>query len=278
VRRTAARAPEETLMARAMWKAVLSLGDVEVPVKLYAAVEDRGIHFRLLHAKDHVPVVQRMVDPSTGEEVPKGHERRGLEVEPGVFVVLDPGDIAEVEPKPSRIIEVTRVVPRAAVDVGWFRRPYLLGPDGKDADYCALARALADAEQVGIARWVMRSTRYVGALAAHGPHLALVTMLSADEVVSADQLARPEGPTISKAERKLAEQLVSALDAPFDPAMLRDEHRERVQELIDAKAKGKKITFERAPRRKAPTDLGDALRASIRAAKERREAKEKDVA
>jgi DNA end-binding protein Ku len=254
-------------MARAMWKAVVALGDVEVPVKLYAAVEDRGIHFRLLHAKDHVPVVQRMVDPTSGEQVPRGEERRGLEVEPGVFVALDDDELAETAPKASRTIEITRVVPRAAVDIGWYRRPYLLGPDGEEEDYCALARALAGAERVAIARWVMRGSRYVGALAPHGAHLALVAMQFADEVVSADQLARPEGPAVSKAERKLAEQLVSALDAPFDPAMLRDEHRERVQELIAAKAEGRRFTFEKAPRRKAPGDLGDALRASLRAAK-----------
>lgn len=258
------------MTARAMWKATLALGDLELPVKLFSAVEDRGIHFRLLHAKDHVPVVQRMVDPSTDEEVPKGREQRGLEVEPGVFVTLGPDELAEAEPKASRSIEVTRIVPRAAVDVGWFKRPYLLGPDGKEAEYCALARALAEAERIGIARWVMRKTRYVGALAPHGAHLALVTMMSADEVVSADQLARPDGPAISKAERKLAEQLISTLDGPFEPAMLRDEHRERVQALIDAKAAGKKITFEKAPRRTAPADLGDALRASLRAAKEKK--------
>ena len=51
------------MAARAMWKADLSLGEIKVPVKLYAAVEDARIHFRLLHAADHAPVKQQMVDP-----------------------------------------------------------------------------------------------------------------------------------------------------------------------------------------------------------------------
>ena len=53
------------MAARAMWKADLALGEIKVPVKLYAAVQDTKVHFRLLHAADHTPVKQQMVDPET---------------------------------------------------------------------------------------------------------------------------------------------------------------------------------------------------------------------
>ena len=84
------------MAARAMWKAELALGDDVLPVKLYAAVEDRGIHFRLLHARDRTPVQQQMVDPRTEEEVPREEVRRGLEVEEGVFVVLTDDELAQL--------------------------------------------------------------------------------------------------------------------------------------------------------------------------------------
>ena len=53
-------------MARAMWKASLELGKASLAVKLYAAAEERDVHFRLLHARDSVPVKQQMVDPRSG--------------------------------------------------------------------------------------------------------------------------------------------------------------------------------------------------------------------
>lgn len=257
-------------MARAMWKASLRLGEIELPVKLYAAVEDRGVHFRLLHAEDHVPVSQRMVDPATGEEVPKEAVQRGLEVEEGVFVVLRPEELAEAEPEPSRTIEVTRFVPHEAIDLAWYRRPYFLGPDGAEDDYFALARALTESGRHGIARWTLRRKRYGGALLTREGRLALVAMKSAEEVVSAAQLARPGGPSIGQAERRLAEQLVSTLDAPFEPEALRDEYRERVRALVEAKAEGRTVTFEEAPAPGARADLAQALRESLREAKERR--------
>ncbi len=256
-------------MARAMWKASLRLGDYELPVKLYAAVEDRSVHFRLLHAKDKVPVAQRMVDPSTGKEVPNEEVRRAVALDRGVFVVLRPEELARAVPKASRAIEVTRFVPRDHVDLAWYSRPYLLGPDGKTEDYFALARALEESGRCGVARWVMRGKRYFGALGPREGRLALLSLRPAEEVVTVDQLTVPAGPEVRKAERDLAEQLLAALDAPFDPGMLRDEHRERVLELIQAKAEGRRVPKVQAPAPKPTRDLTEALRASLRAAKER---------
>lgn len=253
-----------------MWKAALRFGDEELPVKLYSAAVDRDVHFRLLHAKDEVPVTQRMVDPASDEEVAPDAVRRGIEVERGVFVVLDEKELDAAQPAASRAIEVARFVPRAAIDPGWYRRPYWLGPDGRDADYAALARALEESERCGVARWVLRKKRYVGALAGAGGYLALVTMAPAEEVVTGEELAPPEGAPIRKEERRLAEQLLAALDAPFDPAALRDTHRERLRELLAAKAEGRKLAPVREPERRVPKDLQRALRASVEAAKGKR--------
>src|SRR5262245_20059521 len=103
------------MMARAMWKAEIKLGSVTIPVRLYAAVRDRTVHFRLLHSKDHVPVKQRMIRPSTGEVVASDNIVRGIEVERSTFVILDDADYEKLTPKPSRVIEVLRFVPRGAI-------------------------------------------------------------------------------------------------------------------------------------------------------------------
>ena len=254
---------------RAIWKASLRLSDLELPVKLYAAVEDRGVHFRLLHAKDHVPVVQRMIDPATGRAIAREDQRRGLELEPGVFVVPSDEEPREGAPAPSSTIEVTHCVPRHAIDLAWYSRPYVLGPDGREEQYFALAQARAKAGRVGVARWVMRGTRYAGALAPREGRLALLSLQPADAVVSTEQLARPEGPAVRRGERELAQRLVAALDAPFEPTLLKDDHRARVLELIEAKAKGRKLRVRPAAAPKPTQDLARALRESLKAARER---------
>lgn len=247
-----------------MWKAPLDLGDVEVPVKLYAAIEDRDIHFRLLHAKDAVPVRQRLVDPRSGEEIAPEAVQRGVALEPGIFVVMKDEELAAARGEPSRAIEVMRFVPRSAIDAAWYSRPYFLGPDGSASEYGALLAAMRDSEVLGVARWAMRGKRYFGALEARDSHLALIAMHAAEEVVSAAQLDAPNGAPVREAERALADQLVAALEGNFDPAEVRDEYRERVLALIDAKEKGRpprSVAREAAPG--AVTDLRRALKQSI---------------
>ncbi|HUH12073.1 MAG TPA: Ku protein [Longimicrobiales bacterium] len=128
-------------MARAIWKAKIRFGGVEVPVKLYSAVRDRGVHFRLLHRKDRVPVKQRMVDPESGEVVAYEDIRRGYETGQGTFVILDEEELAQAEPEPSREIEITRFVPPEQINHQWYERPYFLGPDEDAEAYAALAVA-----------------------------------------------------------------------------------------------------------------------------------------
>lgn len=256
------------MAARAIWKGVLGLGSTELPVKLYSAVEPRKVSFRLLHKSDREPLKQRMVDPESDEAVEYKEARRGYPTDDGRVVILDAEELDELEPEPSREIEMTRFVPVSAVDPHWYDRPYWLGPDGSTDDYFALAAALEDSGRIGIAKWVMRKKEYVGALRAEAGYLMLVTMRHAGEVVSADALQPPGGRKLDARELKMAEQLVDALAGEFEPEQYRDEYAARVMELVEAKAKGKKLPKKRA-RRKAGAEesLADALEKSLKAAR-----------
>jgi DNA end-binding protein Ku len=246
-----------------MWKGVIRIGDAAVPVKLYASVQDRSVHFDLLHAKDQTPVKQRMVNPKSGREVPYQEIRRGYELARGTFVLLEKSELEDLEPEESRDVEVTRVLPAAAIPDQLYDRPYLLGPDaGGAGPYAALAQALDG--KVAVARWVMRSKEYEGALRSEGHYLVLITLRHADAVITADQLTPPAGRKLEQKEVALAEQLVSALEADFDPTRYHDEYRERVLKLIEAKAKGARPKLQLVPKRKpAKASLEGALRASL---------------
>jgi DNA end-binding protein Ku len=246
-----------------MWKATIDVGGANLPIKMYsAAAGDRGVSFRLLSEKDQEPVRQRMVDPSTDEEVPPEKVRRGFEIEPGVFVLFEPEELAELEPEPSRSIAVTRFVPKDYFGPEWFDRPYWLAPDGREKEYFAFAKALAESGREGIAHWVMRKHRYVGALRSTGEHLALVTLRFADEVVPASAIETPRR-AIDPRERKLAEDLVKALQGELDLAQFKDEYAERVREIAEQKAQGKRIRAPRAKKKEAGKSLAETLKRSL---------------
>jgi DNA end-binding protein Ku len=253
-----------------MWKGIIRLGDDSVPVKLYAAAVDRGVHFRLLHAADRQPVSQEMVHPETGEPVSSDEVRKGYEIEPGVFVVLEPEELESVAPPASRDIEIARFVEPGLIAPAFYDRPYYLGPDGDDDAYAALAAALAAEHRVGIARWTMRHSSYLGALTSDGQRLSLIRLRRASEVVQVGELDIP-APDINPRELELARQLIAALEGELDTEQLRDQYRDKVLELVEAKRAGETIDIA-APRRRRPTEsLIESLEASLTRARERGE-------
>jgi DNA end-binding protein Ku len=249
---------------RATWKGQIQLGKRALPVKLYAAVQDTDVHFHLLHEADGVRVEQRIIDPSTSKPVEKDEIRKGFPLGPGTFVVLDPKELKALDPEPSREIEVLSFVPYTAFAPAWFERPYLVGPDGDNAEYLAFARALADAERQVIVHWVMRGRSYTGALRSDGARLLLIRLRTREEVIEAPSVDVPKSRAPSDKELALAEQLVAALESEFDPTQFHSDYQERVKKFVAQKAAGKHVRLVKPESRKPSTDsLEKALRASV---------------
>ncbi len=258
--------------ARAMWKGVVELDGVSTPVKLYAAVEDRGVHFNLLHDQDMVRLRQRMVNAVTGEEVEPAATRKGYEVEPGRFVLVHKEELDALEPAESRAIDVVQCVDAGEVGQAWYDRPYYLGPDGNAERYWALVDALEKQKKIAIVRWVMRKKQYAGAIRVERDALMLITLRSPAELVDPKELPRPTGRKLDNRELRMAEQLISALEGEFKPSEFRNEYVDRVRELVERKARGLKVELPKPrtvkPRRES---LESMLRASIDAAKREKE-------
>lgn len=256
------------MTARAIWKGVIQFDHVRVPVKLYSAVQDRSIHFHLLHDQDMVRLKQRLMNPQSGETVSYNEARRGYQVERGLFVILDKKLLETLEPPESRDIEITRFVPADTIDPQWYDRPYYLGPDEDDvAQYFALVEALKREKREGIAKWVMRRKAYVGALVAEGDYLMLITLRFAGQVILASDLEPPAGRKLDKKEQQLAEKLILSLEDKFEPSEYHDEFRQRVMKLIETKAKGGKVEIKQYETKPATKSLAKMLEASLAHAK-----------
>lgn len=257
-------------MTRAMWKGAIELGKLHVGVKLYSGVEDRSIRFRMLHKQDLAPVEQRIIRKDTGEEVASEDVRKAFAVSKDTAVILQPDDLDKLAPTESRAIELLRFVAPSAIDDQWYDRPYYLGPDDGAEGYFALAQAIEDSGVVGIARWVMRKKRYVGALASIGGYLALSTMRRADQILNFSGVEPAANAKPLANELKLAEQLVSSISADFDPTLWKNEYRQRLLEIIDAKARGKRIAPIRVAKKAPVASLAASLKASIAAVREKK--------
>ena len=206
----------------------------------------------------------------TGKDVPKEEMRKAFAVGPNTAVILQPDELEELVPPESREIELLRFVPASAVGDQWYERPYYLGPDGHTDDYFAFGEALSRKEVIGIARWVMRKKRYLGALSALDGYLTMATLRRADQVLSFSGIEPAKAASPSANELKLAEQLVSSIEADFEPELWQNEYRQRLCKLIEAKARGEKLEPVRRKKKAPQVSLAESLKASIAAAKEKK--------
>lgn len=259
------------MAGRAMWRAAVEFGQVRVLVKMYAAVREQRVQFHLLHDKDKVRLQQQWVCELENKPVDREEVVRGAQVDDEKYVVLESDDLKGLEPETSRSIEVTAFVKADEIDARYCDHPYYLGPDGQDEHYAALAKVLHDSGMGGLCQWTVRKRSYTGLLRCTGGPLELVTLRTAAEVRAVKELSLPEA-KVSPREQKTAEYLVNELSAPFQPAEHRDEFTQALQDLVQAKAAGKKIPARRAARKPAvaPDRLLDTLEKSVAAAQKAR--------
>jgi DNA end-binding protein Ku len=247
------------MTGRAIWKGNIHFGEEDVPVKLETAIREERIQFHLLHVRDHAKLRQQMVCAYDSRPVPAEDQAKGFELEDGKYIILDPDELEKAVPEESRTIEVHEFVGNDQIDPIFFERVYYLEPDAKSKAYSALAGILNEMDLAGICTWVMRKRSYLGALQARGLTLRLNILRYADEVIPVKSLELEKIP-LSEKEVKIAADLIEHLTGTFRPEQYEDEHRKKLQALIDKKARGEKIAILR-PRRLKPTQPDKLLQA-----------------
>lgn len=260
-------------MARAIWSGSINFGLVNIPIKLVTAIREKEIRFNQLHEKDGARIKYKKVCAKDGDEVPNDEIVKGYEVSAGQYVTLTDEELEAADPKRTRAVEIEDFVDQVQIDPMYYDKPYFLVPD-KNAHkaYRLLLEALVETDKVGIARMVMHDKEHVVAIRAKEGALVMETMYFHDEIVPVSSLKEDlEAENVGAADKRqvaLAQQLIESLSAEFEPKKYKDHHRERVQEIIEKKAAGKKITVEPSAAPAGRTaDLLVALEASLAKAK-----------
>ncbi len=262
-------------MPRAIWSGAISFGLVSVPVKLFSAVSRKAVRFNQIDSKTNSRVKQKRVN-ADGEEVPYEQIVKGYEVTKDSYVIVTDDELASVAPKASRMIDITDFVSEAEIDPVFYDSAYYLVPDElARKSYTLLTKALEQSGRVAIASFVMRSKQYLVAIRPTNGTLMMSTMVYADELV--EQLDIPglealDEIEVTDAEMTMAGQLIDSLTGEFEPDRYGDTYRQKVLDLLEAKAAGEMQTVEApaAADDAQVVDLLAALEASVTAAKEAR--------
>ena len=259
-------------MPRATWSGSISFGLVNVPVRLFSAVQRREVHFHQLHERTGARVRYKKVSERTGRELDDDAIVRGYELPDGSYVTLTDEEIESVEPERAHTIMLEDFVPWADIDPMFFESTYWVVPtDDKGAKkaYVLLREAMDAAGRVAIGRYVMRTKEHLVTLRPTDGAIALHGMLFPDEVVPARRVdGLPVRAEAGDREVKMARQLIESLAVEWDPKRYKDRHRTALLAMIERKAAGKEVVVEASPpQAEKVADLMAALEASVQSAK-----------
>ena len=252
--------------ARPTWKGYLKISLVNIPIKVFPATESSAtISFNQLHAECQTRIQQKRWCPHCSREVPNTEIVKGYEFEKGQYVVVTEEDFEKVRPESTRVIDLVQFADDSAIDPIYVDRAYYLAPDGPvAADAFAVMRDGMKGK-VGIGKLALYGREYLVAVRPYDRGIVMYTMLHAAEIRGLDAVeelnsvatkVRPE-------EIKLAKQVIETFDAPLNLKDYKDEYREGLQKIIDAKIAGEEVV---APVEEAPpkvVNLMEALRKSL---------------
>ena len=254
-------------MPRAIWTGTISFGLVNVPVRMYSAIDESDLHFHLVHEPDGGRIGYQKVCKAENEPVPDDEIVKAFELQKDELVILTDEDFAAAKSEGVKTIEISDFVPYEEIDPIYFERTYYLGPqDGGEKVYSLLRQAMEKTGLAAVGKYVMRDKQHLGCLRIREGVITLEKLFFHDEIRPVKEIA-PRKTKVPEAELKMATSLIAQFKTSFKPERYEDSYRDALLKVIKAKQKGETITAVPAAEDEEPADLLAALKASVDAAK-----------
>jgi DNA end-binding protein Ku len=255
-----------------IWKGAISFGLVSIPVRVYAATDERGVALRQVHAADGGRIRYRRFCELDGEEVPYSDIAKGYELPDGDMVVLTDEDLEKLPLPSTKAVDVLQFVPAEEIDAIQTARSYYLKADGSGAKpYVLLRDAMESTGKIAIVKVALRSRESLASLRPYQGVLALQMMLWPEEIRDASPFLPDADVTVRPQEVAMAESYIDTLSGDFDPSAYTDEYKAALEAVVEAKAAGREIKEQPEKPATEVVDLMEALRQSVARAKEQRE-------
>jgi DNA end-binding protein Ku len=265
---------------RSMWTGAISFGMVQIPVRLYAATEQRDVAFRQVHREDGGKITFRRVCSTCGADVPYSDVAKGYELPSGDMVVLTDKDLAELPLETAHRIEVLHFTPASDIDPILAGKSYYLEPEKSGMrSYVLFRDALERSGKVAVVKVALRQREGLAQMQVAGGVIVLQSLLWPEEVREPDFAFLEEDVEIRSQELKMAASLIETMTEEFNPSQYHDTYREALETLVRSKARGHEVASPPAGQAAGeggeesrataghPADLTEALRASVAAAK-----------
>ena len=248
---------------RSMWTGSISFGLINIPVKLFSAVQESNLDLDMLDSKDHSNIKFKRVNENTGKEVPYADIVKGYKVDEE-YVILENEDFAAADAEKTKTIEILNFADEKEIDCIYYEQPYYLEPD-KSAQkaYALLRDALKASGKVGVTVFVLRNKEALAILKPYENVIVLDRIRFTQEIRDTSELKLPPVSITESKEMDMANKLIEQLTEKFDISKYKDTYAEKLLKIIDDKSKGIKTTEHKLKIAPQSDNLMEMLKASL---------------
>ena len=184
---------------RAIWTGSISFGLINIPVKLFSAVQESSLDLDMLDSKDHSNIKYKRVNETSGKEVAYENIVKGYKMDSG-YVILEDEDFEAADANKTKLIEIINFVDQKEIDSLYYDQPYYLEPDKASMKAYALLRdALNSSGKVGVTTFVLRNKESLAILKPYKNVIVLNRIRFSQEIREPSELKLPP---VSKTKSK----------------------------------------------------------------------------
>jgi len=251
-------------MPATVWKGYLTFGLVSFPIRLFSAARPEPVHFHLLHSKDLSRVREVMFCAKEDKPLERSELVKGYEYEKDQYVVIEPEELEKIAPPTATVMEILQFVKMDDIDPIFLEKSYYVAPEeAVSRPYSLLLHAMRETKYDAIAKVAMHGREHIVILRPTETGIVLHTMYFVEELHKEKEVVAPKQGKFEKKELDLAKQLIQTLEGSFEPEQYHDEYKRNVEDLIEKKRKGQKVTPIRQPKQTPVIDLMQALQQSL---------------
>jgi DNA end-binding protein Ku len=223
---------------KALWKGYIALGQLSIPVRLYAATQEAGLKFVQLHDKDSSPIERPLFCKTEHKEIPYSEVIRGVEIEPGRYVTFTTQELAHSQ-KSTNTIEISQFASATQISAIFYEKPYyIVSAKGGEYVYALFREGLARTKMAALGRFYFYGNEYIGAVAPQEDLLLLHRLRYVDELVPRSRINSPALPRANPTEIDMLQAIIERHSGPVHMRDYHDEHTERLKVLGERKGKG----------------------------------------
>ena len=247
---------------RPIWTGSISFGLINIPVKIFSAVQESSLDLDMLDGKDHSNIKYKKVNENTGKEVVLADIVKGYKIDDS-YVILEDTDFEAADAVKTKTIEIINFADEKEIDSIYYEQPYYLEPDkAAHKAYAILRDSLKASGKVGVTSFVLRNKESLAILKPYEKVIVLNRIRFTQEIKETSTLKLPPVSKTKTKEMDMADKLIDQLTEKFDISKYKDNYTAKLLKIIKNKSKGKKSS---TPKMKVVYKQSDNLMEMLKA-------------